>query len=144
MKIREILRRKGHDVVTVAPTSSVLDAVRTLVEHNIGSLVVIDEGDAPAGIITERDVLRLTSRAPGTLDETAVASAMTRDLVTATPDDELHEMMGVMTERRIRHLPVLEEGRLAGIVSIGDLVNACWSEARDENAHLREYIHRGG
>ncbi len=143
MKIRDILRRKGHDVVTVGEKSSVLEALRMLVDQNIGSLVVLEEG-RPTGIITERDILRLTARAPGRLGEWNVASVMTRDLVTATPDDGLHEMMGVMTERRIRHLPVVEVDRLAGIVSIGDLVNACWSLAAEENAHLRRYIHRGG
>lgn len=143
MKIREILHRKGHDVVTIGERSTVLEAVQVLVEKNIGSLVVV-EGDGVTGIITERDVLRLTARTPGELGRTSVASVMTRDLVTATPGDGLHETMGVMTERRVRHLPVLESGRLAGIVSIGDLVNACWSVAEEENAHLREYIYRGG
>lgn len=143
MKLREILARKGHDVVTVATADSVLGAAQVLVERNIGSLVV-QEDDRPIGIITERDVLRLTARRPGELDRTTVASVMTRDLVTATPDDLLHDTMGVMTERRIRHLPVVEDGRLVGIVSIGDLVNASWTRTREENAHLRDYIHRGG
>lgn len=142
MKIREILRRKGHEVVTIGEGRSVLEAVRVLVEHDIGSLVVV-EGNRPTGIITERDVLRLTARIPGELHRTSVGTVMTRDLVTATLDDGLHEMMGVMTERRLRHLPVLEDGRLVGIVSIGDLVNASWTLAKEENAHLREYIHRG-
>lgn len=143
MRIREILARKGHDVVTIASADTVLGAAQVLVERNIGSLVV-EEGGRPVGIITERDVLRLTARRPGELGQTTVATVMTRDLVTATPDDLLHDAMGVMTERRIRHLPVVEDGGLAGIVSIGDLVNASWTKAKEENAHLREYIHRGG
>lgn len=140
MKIREILRRKGHEVITIAEESTVLEAVRILVEKNIGSLVVVED-DRPTGIITERDVLRLTASTPGELGQTKVGAAMTREVVTATPDHGLHEMMGVMTERRIRHLPVLEDGRLVGIVSIGDLVNACWSLEKEENVHLRQYIH---
>lgn len=139
MKIREILRRKGPKVVVVDEDASVLEAARVLVEHNIGSLVVV-EGERPTGIITERDVLRLTAREPGSLNRTRVGAVMTKDVVTTGPDDELHPMMGVMTERRIRHLPVLEDGRLVGIVSIGDLVNACRLMAEDENAHLRQYI----
>jgi len=143
MKIREILQKKGHEVVTVSPDHSVMEAVRMLVRHNIGGLVVM-QGDRPAGIITERDVLRLTAEASPSLESVKVGAVMTRELITAGPDDDLHQSMGVMTERRVRHLPVLEEERLVGIVSIGDLVNECRTVAEDENVHLRRYIHRGG
>jgi len=143
MKIREILRKKGHDVVTVGPDHSVIEAVRMLVRHNIGGLVVM-EGERPAGIITERDVLRLTADGPPSLESVQVGSVMTRELITAGPDDDLHELMDVMTERRVRHLPVMEDERLVGIVSIGDLVNACRTVAEDENVHLRRYIRSGG
>jgi len=139
MTIQEILGRKGRDVVTIAPERSVYDAARTLVEHNIGGLVVVS-GGRTVGILTERDVLRLTARAPGRLHAITVESAMTRDLVTAAPADDLHYAMSLMTTRRIRHLPVVDDGRLAGIVSIGDLVNACRLLAEDENLHLRGYI----
>ena len=139
MKIRDVLAHKGHEVVTIEPHRTVLEAVRTLVEHNIGSVVVTD-GGRPAGILTERDVLRLTAGSAGALDDTTVADAMTRELITSRPDDEVHEIMAVMTERRIRHLPVVEEERLAGIVSIGDLVNACLRMTEEENQHLRAYI----
>ncbi len=139
MTIQEILGRKGRDVITVAPDRSVYDAARILVEHNIGGLVVMT-GERPVGILTERDILRLTTRAPGRLDTITVESAMTRDLVTATPADDLQHAMSLMTTRKIRHLPVVEAGRLAGIVSIGDLVNACRLMAEDENLHLRGYI----
>lgn len=140
MKLREILGRKGHDVVTIGRERSVLDAVQTLVQHNIGALL-ITQGELPEGIITERDVLRLTARFSSALSSTPVATAMTRDLVVAEPDDELHAMMEVMTKKRVRHLPVVEHGRLVGIVSIGDLLNACLDLAEDENSHLRQYIH---
>ena len=143
MKIREILSRKGTDVVTIEEERTVLEAVRRLVEHDIGGLVVT-EGERPVGIITERDVLRLTADSPGVLDSIRVGAAMTRDVVTTDPDADLHEMMGVMTNRRIRHLPVVVDGRLAGIVSIGDLLNAAREVAEQENTHLRQYIHGGG
>lgn len=139
MKIGEILRTKGHEVVTIPETRSVLEAVGMLVQHNIGALVVTDR-ERPTGIFSERDVLRLTARSPGALGTIQVGGVMTRDLVTASPDDELMAMMDVMTERKIRHLPVLEEGELAGIVSIGDLLNACRHVAEEENSHLRQYI----
>lgn len=139
MKIEEILRTKGHHVVTVAASQSVLDAVQILVDRNIGGLVVA-EGDRPIGMITERDILRLTARASADLSSILVGSVMTRDMITATPQDELKTMMDVMTEHRIRHLPVLDDGRLAGIISIGDLVNACRVSAEEENSQLRQYI----
>lgn len=140
MKIEEILRRKGREVVTIRGEETVLDAVRRLVEHDIGSLVV-EDGGRVVGIFTERDVLRLTARRPGELPELRVEEVMTREVRTATPDDEVSQTMDVMTERRIRHLPVLERGRLAGIISIGDLLNACRVSAEDENEQLRSYIH---
>lgn len=143
MKLKDILGTKGHDVVTISPDRTVLQAIRTLVDHDIGSLVVMED-EQPVGIITERDILRLTARSAGELASLKVGAVMTRDLVTATPDDELSGMMDVMTEKKIRHLPVMEGGRLAGIVSIGDLLNACRVEAEEENVHLKKYIHRGG
>ncbi|HUF74997.1 MAG TPA: CBS domain-containing protein [Longimicrobiales bacterium] len=139
MKMTEILRTKGHDVVTIAETCSVLEAIGVLVRHNIGALVVTDR-ERPTGIFTERDVLRLAARSPNALSTIQVAGVMTRDPVTAAPEDELHAIMGVMTERKIRHLPVVEQGELVGIVSIGDLLNACRSVAEEENSHLRQYI----
>lgn len=140
MKIGEILRAKGHDVVTIPETRSVLDAIGMLVRHNIGALVVT-ERERPTGIFTERDVLRLAARSPAALGSIQVAGVMTREPVTATPDDELMPTMDVMTERKIRHLPVIEDGELVGIVSIGDLLNACRYVAEEENSHLRQYIH---
>jgi len=143
MTMREILEHKGHEVVTMEGDRTVLEAVRILVRHGIGAVVVAD-GLRPRGILTERDVLRLAAEDPASLAAVQVAAAMTKDLVVAHPDDALHAMMGVMTERRIRHLPVVEEGRLIGIVSIGDLVQACRTLAEDENEQLRHYIHHGG
>ena len=139
MKIEEILRRKGHDVVTITESESVLDAVRVLVSHNIGGLVVA-EGKHPTGIVTERDILRLTARTPGELGSIQVGTVMTRELITAKPEDRVPEMMDVMTQNKIRHLPVLEGERLIGIISIGDLVNACRVVAEEENSQLRHYI----
>ena len=143
MKIDEILRNKGHDVITITESKSVLAAVEVLVEHNIGGLVVT-EGDRPTGILTERDILRLTARSPGELGSIQVGSVMTRELITATLEDELSQIMDVMTENKIRHLPVLEGGRLVGIISIGDLVNACRVVAEEENSQLRQYIQGTG
>lgn len=142
MKIRDILETKGRHVVTVAPDRTVLEAARALARHNIGSLLVTRD-ERPEGIITERDVLNLAAGSPASLESTTVGSVMTRDLIVARADDGLHETMGVMTKQRIRHLPVVEDGRVVGIVSIGDLLNACRVLVEEENAHLRQYIHGG-
>lgn len=143
MKIEEILQTKGHDVVTIAESKSVLEAAQLLVERNIGGLVVTD-GGRPTGILTERDILRLTARSPGELGSIQVGTVMTRDVITATPEDRLADVMGVMTENKIRHLPVMAGDQLAGIVSIGDLLHACRVVAEAENTQLREYIQGGG
>ncbi len=143
MTVQEILDRKGHEVVTIAPDRTVLEAVHLLVEHNIGGVVVMEE-ERPVGILTERDVLRLTATAPGTLDVLSVGAAMSKPIVTGSASDDLLDVMGLMTRRRIRHLPILEGARLTGIVSIGDLVDACRLEAEAENQHLREYIQGRG
>jgi CBS domain-containing protein len=139
MKIEEILRSKGRNVVTITRERTVLEAVKILEENNIGGIVVM-EGDRPVGIVTERDVLRLTARSPGELGSITVSSVIVRELIVARPEDQLREAMQVMTEERIRHLPVMEGKQLVGIISIGDLLNACRIVAERENAHLREYI----
>ena len=139
MRIQDILDSKGDRVVTTSPTGTVLEAMAVLNEHNIGAVVVL-EGPAIRGILSERDVLRLGARNPELLGTTAIQDAMTRDVIVGLPDDEIHVAMGVMTRNRIRHLPVVRDGQLVGIVSIGDLVNACWLRAADENQHLKDYI----
>lgn len=139
MKIGDILRTKGREVATIVESQTVLAAARVLVERNIGSLVVTD-GQRPVGIFTERDILRLTAREPGALESIQIGGVMTRDVITADPDDSVASVMDVMTRNRVRHVPILAEGELAGIVSIGDLVNACRESAESENSQLRQYI----
>ncbi len=139
MKIREILNRKGSEVVSVSPDHTVLQAMQVLVEHNIGSVVVLHD-DEIQGILTERDTLRLGATGPDQLASTAVGDAMTRDLVVGVPDDDINYAMNVMTTQRIRHLPIVDGAQLEGIVSIGDLVNALRREAEVENRYLRDYI----
>lgn len=139
MKIRAILRQKGHDVVTIAPERTVLEAMRLLVDRNIGSLLVT-EGERVRGIITERDVLRLTARRPDDFRRLRISDVMTADLLTATPDDDIDHVMDVMTRSRIRHLPIVEGEELRGLVSIGDVVNALRRSVQSENEHLKQYI----
>ena len=142
MKIRDILRHKGTNVVTASTSEIVLEAVRALVDHNIGGVVVV-EGEEVIGILTERDILRLAARSPEELRTLEVGQVMTCNVIQLAPDDDLAHVMEVMTENRIRHLPVVEDGGLVGIVTIGDVVNAFRSIAEDENAQLRQYIQAG-
>jgi len=139
MNVRSILATKGHEVVTTSPERSVLDAARTLVEHDIGALVVTEAG-VLLGILSERDVLRLTARSPGALASVRVEDAMTKDVVVAEEADTVELAMDLMTRHRVRHLPIVREGRLRGIVSIGDVVNAVRTQAEVENQQLRDYI----
>ncbi len=143
MTIAAILAKKGDSVVTIAPHATVLEAMRLLMHHRIGGVVVVRD-DAPVGILTERDVLRLGAEDPDQLATLTVESAMTRDLITGRPEEGLHRVMEVMTDKRIRHLPIVVDGKLAGIVSIGDVVNAARHAAESENQQLRAYIHGAG
>lgn len=139
MRIREVLDEKGASVVTVEPDRTVLDAMRVLVEHNIGS-VIVTKGETILGILTERDVLRLGADDPDSLSTTLVGDAMTKDLVVGVKEDLVEYAAGVMTANRIRHLPIVDGDHLIGVVSIGDVVNALKQEKEVENRYLRDYI----
>lgn len=143
MLIRDVLAKKGSDVVTIEPAATVHDAVRLMVERNIGAVVVTRDGE-PVGILSERDVLRLIARDPIPLDEAHVADLMTTDLVVGLATDEVGYGMAVMTNNRVRHLPVLDGGALVGIVSIGDLVNVTLTSLEAENRWLRDYVQGAG
>lgn len=140
MKVREILAIKGEHVHTIDPQRTILDAVTLLVEHGIGALLVRDTAGAVAGIISERDVLRVSRDRSGALGTIRVADVMTRDLIVCVPDDDVDYAMGIVTKNRVRHLPVMDDGRVAGMISIGDLVKARLDAAEYENRYLREYI----
>ena len=142
MLLRDILASKGAKVITTDPGATVLDAARSLVHHNVGSLVVTAGADT-VGILTERDILRLAAARPDRLESTKVGDVMTTDLVVGLADDAVAYAMAIMTNNRVRHLPVLEAGRLAGIVSLGDLVNASLSSLEAENRWLRDYVQGG-
>ena len=139
MLLSEILGSKGRMVHTCSPDDALADVVDLMVGHNIGSLVVLAGGEM-VGIITERDILRASAATRGTLDSVKVHERMTRCPIVASPRDDLTDVMGVMTERRIRHLPVVERGQLVGIISIGDLVKAQHDELCRENHYLKSYI----
>jgi CBS domain-containing protein len=138
--VRQVLHEKGRNVCSVGPDDTVYDAIRKMAEENIGSLVVI-ENDKPIGIITERQYARnvvLKGRASPT---TRVRDIMESKVLYARPDQSVEECMAVMTDKRIRHLPVIEQGKLAGIVSIGDLVKAIISDQKFMIDQLVHFIH---
>lgn len=143
MRLAQILAAKGSSVVTTDPRTTVLDAIRTLVDHDIGAVVVVEEGRM-VGLLSERDVLRFTAAGQTHPGETTVGRLMTRDLVTAAPDDSIRHAMAEMTRHRVRHLPILDGPDLVGIVSIGDVVHALRTESEEENQHLKEYIATAG
>jgi CBS domain-containing protein len=139
MHVRDVLSGKSSLVHTCSPDDTLADAADLLVGHNIGSLLVMQEDDM-VGIITERDILRACAATRGPLEFLKVAERMTRCPVAVSPHDELTDVMCIMTERRIRHLPVVEAGRLVGIISIGDTVKAQHDELCRENHYLKSYI----
>ena len=143
MNVETILKSKGSRVVTIAPDETVARAVSVLEAHDIGALVVSADGVRVQGIVSERDIVRgLAMEGSGLLDR-AVVEIMTREVYICAPDDTVAELMAKMTDRRIRHLPVLVDDRLRGIVSIGDVVKNRLGEIERETEALREYIVRG-
>lgn len=139
MTIASILRTKGTDVVTVRADMTVQDVVELLHRHRIGAVLVLD-GDSVVGVVSERDILRcLHEKGAGVLDARA-RDIMTAPVVSVAPGDSIEAGMTLMTERRVRHLPVLDGGRLIGLVSIGDLVKRRIEDAEYEASALKHYI----
>ena len=122
MRIKDILARKGFDVHAISCEAPLLDAAKTLTQHNIGLLVCTDGSGGLIGIISERDFVRAAARYGAEVLSKTVSSAMVRDVIACGMDDDSDKMLTVMTDAHCRHLPVVHEGRLAGLVSIGDLV----------------------
>ena len=143
MHVEAVLRTKGTEVVTTAPDSTLLDAARLLRFHRIGALVVTDESGEVVGILSERDVVSaVADHGPDALSG-PVSGVMTADVVRCAPGDTMEQLMAAMTERRIRHLPVVDGTALVGIVSIGDVVKRRVSEIQDESQALQDYITQG-
>lgn len=142
MNLREILNAKGSVVHTIEVDAALEDVVAKLVRHNCGSLVVYDSSASPrmVGIITERDILRAFASRPAALAKLRVVDAMTVNVVVGAPDDSVEDTMGLMTNKRIRHLPVVEEDQLLGLVSIGDVVKIQHDRLTMENHYLKSYL----
>ncbi len=141
MKISEILRRKGSEVITVVPDTTVRDLIAVLAQHNIGAAIVCDAGSRVLGIVSERDVVRRLADGPEVLDR-AVEQIMTVDVTVCRTDSSTEQVRVEMTERRIRHLPVIDDGELKGIVSIGDVVKSSIDTLQFERDQLSDYVNR--
>jgi CBS domain-containing protein len=144
MLVSDLLRRKGGFVATTPADATVADLLERLAEHRIGALVVSDDGAAVAGIVSERDVVRALRGSGAALLDAPVRDVMTADVVTTSPGEPLEGVMLLMTERRIRHLPVVDGGRLVGIISIGDVVAGRIDELQSDRDHLVDYINSAG
>jgi CBS domain-containing protein len=138
-RVADILRAKGSTIHSVRSDASVYDAVSAMVSHNVGALLVLD-GDDVKGIVTERDYLREIVLKGRTSRTTRVGEIMTAEVVAVEPNRPIEECMAVMTERRIRHLPVVDAGALVGLISIGDLVKQIANDREVEIRYLTEYI----
>ncbi|WP_166346900.1 CBS domain-containing protein [Phytoactinopolyspora limicola] len=140
MHVSDLIRTKGADVVTVSPEDDVRTLLAVLAEHHIGATVVVDADGALAGIVSERDIVRAIARRGAAILSDAVSTIMTADVKTCTPQTHLEELSRVMTDGRFRHVPVMVDDRLAGLVSIGDVVKSRITELEVERDSLSSYI----
>jgi len=137
--VSTILKRKGHEVFSIAPDASVYEAIEMLADKHVGALLVISEGNL-AGVISERDYARKVILQGRASKETRVEEIMTSEVITVSPEHRVDECMQLMTENRIRHLPVVEGGKVAGMISIGDVVKWIISAQEEAIGHLENYI----
>lgn len=137
--VQHLLDLKGRDIISVTADVSVLDAIKLMADKTVGSLLVMQGGEL-RGIVTERDYARKVIIKGRSSESTEVGEIMTSDVVTASMQDTVNHCMTVMTERKIRHLPVVDDGVVIGMISIGDLVQAIISDQQEEIEHLEHYI----
>jgi CBS domain-containing protein len=141
-KVRDILQRKGSEYYYVQPDNSVFEALQTMAEKEIGAVMVLENGNL-AGMFTERDYARKIVLHGHTSREAKVGDFMTKALFTVSPETSINDCMGVMTTKRIRHLPVMERNRIVGLISIGDVVNSVIRQQGDTIKDLENYIYGG-
>ena len=140
MTLAELLKNKGQYLVTVHGSITILDAIKVMVDEKVGSLLIKSDDESLEGIITERDILRFCAKNANGLQDTRVDQVMTRNMLVVTPNRTLDDAMSIMTEHRFRHLPIIDNGKPVGIISIGDLVKARLKDVSVEVKYLRDYI----
>ena len=138
--VKHLLDAKGRKVLSISADASVFDAIKMMADESVGSLVVLDENDGLVGIVTERDYARKVIVKGRSSGDTRVADIMTADVLTTSCDRTVNSCMEIMTEKKLRHLPVVEDGRVIAMVSIGDLVQAIIADQQEEIEHLEQYI----
>lgn len=140
MKVKDILARKGTHVWTIQGDATVHEALGMFVTYHIGALVVLNLKEEIAGIISERDIIRECHRDSKDIENTPVHQVMTKKLIVGNMEDHLDYIMGIMTNNRIRHVPIIEDGHLKGVISIGDVVKSQLQDTEYENRYLKDYI----
>jgi predicted transcriptional regulator len=140
MKVKDILAVKGSRVITVHQDNTVIEAIALFFANRVGSLIVVDENDDIKGILAPNDVLKAVHNDLDNIRNTRVSRFMSTNLIVAKLDDDIDYLQAVMTENRVRHIPIIEKGRLQGLVSIGDVVKAQLKKRDVENQYLKEYI----
>lgn len=140
MLVSELLAGKSRQLVTATPSMSVTHAMALLIEHRISCLLILGERGELAGIVSDKDIFGLVHQSPDKFTNQLLGGIMTRKLITVNPSDDLFRTAELMTNHRIRHIPVLEDGKLAGLVSIGDVVKAQLGDMEEENHQLKKYI----
>lgn len=140
MQVSVLLQTKGSEVVTVRPGAPIAEVAVVLAQHRIGAVVVTDDGTSIAGVLSERDIVRAMADPDVDVEAATAGSLMTAEVVTSQPDTTVEELMATMTERRIRHVPVVVDGRLVGLVSIGDVVKHHIATLESETKAMHDYI----
>jgi len=140
MKARDILQQKGTRVISTHEEALLTDVMALFFANKVGSLLVVDKYDVIKGIVAPNDILRAVHSKLDLVPKMKVREVMVSDLIVATPDDDIDYLQNIMTENRVRHIPVLEQGKLMGLVSIGDVVKAQMTEKTVENRYLKDYI----
>ena len=140
MKVQDILAEKGSNVVSVHENKTVFEAMRKFAENKVGSLLVLNDNGDPAGIIGARDVLMETLRVCEGIKETKVKEIMSREIIVGAPEDDIEQVEKTMTKNRIRHLPIVKNNKICGIISIGDVVKAQLQDLHVENKYLKDYV----
>lgn len=141
MKVKDILQTKGSKVATTQSTTTIQEAVKILVTHKIGALLVLDGKGEIAGIVTERDIMRGCHEYGSKLPQMKVSQVMTERIIVGGMEDELDYIMNIMTYNRMRHVPIVDNGKLEGIISIGDVVKAQLHDSQAQIKYLKDYMH---
>ena len=140
MKAKVILKNQNRTIITAGTQTGIREAMQLLISNNIGCLPVVDDSDGLVGIISDKDIFRKVHADPQNFLEAEVGDLMTTDVIVGLPDDEVSYIAGVMTNNRIRHIPVVDNKRLVGLISIGDIVKIQMDDIKTENRYLKQYL----